>query len=279
MNETEYRWTTRDNVRLYAKSWETEFPPKGIINLVHGLGEHINRYYLWAEAFVNEGYAVLGFDHRGHGRSEGKRGDIPSFDSFFDDLDLLLQQSEAIFPETPTILYGQSLGGNIVINYALRGRKKPQCVIATSPWLRLALEPPQIRLKIGKFMKNILPGLVQRNNIDSKDLSHKPEISGEYEKDPMVHDKISLRLFFGANDSGLWAIENADKLNIPLLLMHGSSDKLTSHLASNEFAGKAKQFTTLKIWEGLYHELHNETEKDKVFQFLINWIRIYMENA
>lgn len=279
MNETEYRWTTNDNVRLYAKSWEPDFPPKGIINLVHGLGEHINRYHSWSELFVNEGYAVLGFDHRGHGRSEGKRGDIPSFDSFFDDLDLLLKQSEAIFPKTPTILYGHSLGGNIVINYTLRGRKKLQCVIVTSPWLKLAIELPQIQLKIGRFIKNILPGLVQRNNIDSKNLSLKPETSSEYEKDPLVHDKISLRLLFGANDNGLWAIENADKLNIPLLLLHGSSDKITSHLASNEFAGKAKQFTTLKIWEGLYHELHNETEKDKVFQFLINWIRIYLEDA
>jgi acylglycerol lipase len=279
MNETEYRWTTKDNFRLYAKSWEPDSPPRGIINLVHGLGEHINRYQLWSETFVNEGYAVLGFDHRGHGRSEGKRGDIPSFDFFMNDLDLLLQQAEIIFPQIPIILYGHSLGGNIVINYVLRDRKKPQCVIATSPWLRLALNLPEIKLKAGRIVKTIIPGFIQKNNINSKDLSHIPEVSGQYNEDPLVHNRISLRLFFESVNAGLWTIENADKLNMPLLLMHGSSDRITSHQASSEFAEKAKQFTTFKIWDGLYHELHHEIEKDKVFQFLINWIRIYMEEV
>jgi acylglycerol lipase len=277
MKELELLWTSSDNLRFYVKVWEPAETPKGVVCLVHGIGEHINRYNRWAAAFVDEGYAVIGFDQRGHGRSKGKRGHTPSYDILLQDIELLLKKSRERYPDIPDILFGQSLGGNLVLNYILRKEIKPTCAVASSPWLRLAYDIPKIQEKLGRFLKNIVPGLVQKSNLNVNDLSRDQEVVKRYVEDPLVHNKVSLNLCFSSIDAGLWVLENAGKLDLPVLLMHGDSDKITSHQATIEFSQKAKSFTWLKIWEGLTHELHNEPEKQAVFNFVLNWIRIYTE--
>lgn len=277
MKVLELKWNSSDNLRFYVKVWEPEERPQAVISLVHGIGEHINRYDHWASAFVDEGYAVIGFDQRGHGKSEGKRGFVPSYEALLQDIELLIEKSRERYPNIPNVLFGQSLGGNLVINYALRKEIKPTCVIASSPWLRLAYDIPVFQEKLGRVLMKIVPGLVQKSNFNLDDLSKDQEVIKRYIEDPLVHNKVSLNLGFLSIDAGLWALENADKLNIPLLLMHGGSDKITSHKASIEFSEKSKSFSSLKIWKDLKHELHNEPEKQKVFNFVLNWIRIYTE--
>ncbi len=277
MKELELQWKSSDNLTLYVKVWEPEETPRAVICLVHGIGEHINRYNQWASDFVDKGYTVIGFDQRGHGRSEGKRGHTPSYEILLQDIELLLKRSRERQPDTPDILFGQSLGGNLVLNYVLRQEVKPTCAIASSPWLRLAYDVPEIQEKLGRIFIRIIPGLIQKSNLDLNDLSRDPEVVRRYIDDPLVHNKVSLRLAFSSIDAGLWALSNAGKLDVPVLLMHGDSDRITSHKATIEFAEKAKSSTWLKIWEGLTHELHNEPEKQAVFNFVLNWIKIYTE--
>ncbi len=277
MKELELQWQSSDNLAFYAKVWEPEETPRAVVCLVHGIGEHISRYDSWASAFVDEGYAVIGFDQRGHGRSEGKQGHASSYEILLQDIELLLNKSRERHPDIPDILFGQSLGGNLVLNYVLRKEVKPTCVIASSPWLRLAYDIPAFQEKLGRTLMKVLPGLVQKSNLNVDDLSRVPEVVQRYIKDPLVHNKVSLNLCFSSMDAGVWALANAGTLDIPVLLMHGDSDKITSHQATIEFSEKAKSFTWLKIWEGLTHELHNEPEKQAVFNFVLNWIRIYTE--
>lgn len=277
MKEVELKWQSSDSLNFYVKVWEPEETPNAVICLVHGIGEHINRYNQWAAAFVDAGYAVIGFDQRGHGRSEGKRGHTPSYNLLLQDIELLLIKSRERYGDIPHILFGQSLGGNLVLNYVLRKELKPTCVIASSPWLRLAYEIPAIQDKMGRILIRVLPGLIQKSKLNVNDLSRDPEAVKRYMEDPLVHNKVSLNLGFSSIDAGSWALENAGKLDVPVLLMHGDSDKITSHRATIEFSQKVKSFTWLKIWEGLVHELHNEPEKKAVFSFMLNWIKIYTE--
>ena len=123
MNYVDVQWQSADGLQLVGRSWEPDSEPRAVVCLVHGLGEHCGRYQHVAAALTEAGFAVLACDQRGHGRSAGKRGVIPSYDALMDDIGLLLEQASQRYPGKPRFLYGHSLGGNEVINYALR--RKP----------------------------------------------------------------------------------------------------------------------------------------------------------
>jgi len=269
--ETTWNFQSEDGITFFAREWKPD-SAKAVIALVHGHGEHIGRYEHVAEAMNAAGYAMTGFDLRGHGRSTGKRGHAPSYDALLDDVMRFLRQTAARFPDMPIFLYGHSLGGNLVINTALRRKPAVKGVIATGPWLRLAFEPPAAKISLAKTMQSILPGLLQSSGLETAALSHDEAVVRAYENDPLVHDKISARLFVVMYDAGLWALEHASELTLPMLLMHGSADRLTSADASREFAERAGEKVTLKIWDGAYHEIHNEPEKEDVFRTMIAWM-------
>ena len=267
-----WRINGKDDVELFMHACPSDDPPKAVICMVHGHGEHIERYEHLAEALCKAGYTFVGFDLRGHGQSAGERGHTPSYETLLDDIEVFLAEVEKDYPDIPHILYGHSMGGNLVLNYALRRKPKLEGVISTSPWLRLAFEPPAIQVFLGKVMDKIYPGFIQSSGLKTEYLSHDPEVVRAYEKDPYVHDKISARLFMGMYESGLWALEHAAEFSYPLLLMHGSADKITSAEASREFAKSAGENVTLRIWDGLYHETHNEPEKAEVFKAIFDWL-------
>ncbi len=271
-SKIKWRFKSSDGLELFAHAFPTEEEPKAVVCLVHGHGEHIERYEHLAKAFNQAGYSVIGYDHRGHGQSEGVRGHVPSYASLLDDLTLFREQVNEYYPNMPHFLYGHSMGGNIVLNYALR--KKPSNmtgIIATGPWLKLAFEPPAMQVFLGKMMNNIYPAFIQASGLKTSALSHDPEVVRAYEEDSLVHDKISARLFVGMYESGLWAFFHANEFPLPLLLMHGGDDQITSAEASRDF-GKKTDKATVKIWDGLYHEIHNEPQKDEVFKTAIEWM-------
>jgi alpha-beta hydrolase superfamily lysophospholipase len=189
-----------------------------------------------------------------------------------DDIASFSQQTDQRYAGLPRFLYGHSLGGNLVLNYALRRKPDLHGVIATGPWLKLAFDPPASQVTLGRLMNGIAPGFVQHSKLDTRGLSHDQLVVDTYNNDPLVHDKISARLFVAIYDSGLWALEHAAEFPLPLLLMHGAADPITSAKASQEFAQKAGNKVTLKVWDGMYHEIHNELEQAEVFNFMLDWL-------
>jgi len=272
MKKSEFDWMSKDGLKIYAQGWEPDFGLEAVVCLVHGIGEHSSRYSHVANYLVNKGYAVLAFDLRGHGRSEGQRGHTRTYDALMDDIACFLDKVQDRFPRSLRFLYGHSLGGNLVINYALRSKPLLAGVIATAPELRLAFEPPPVKVALGRIMNTIYPAFSQASGLDTRTLSRDVSVIQAYENDPLVHDRVSARLFIGFYEAGLWAIAHAEEFQLPLLLMHGSADRLTSVDASREFAAKAGRTCTLKIWDGCYHEIHNDLDKDEVFKFLVNWL-------
>jgi len=269
-----------DGMKLSGYLWEPEGEPKGVINLVHGFGEYCDRYDHWAKRFVEKEFVVHAIDYRGHGKSDGRRGHITDFDNFLKDVDVLVNESDKLYPDIPQFIYGHSLGGNIVTNYILRKENNFKGAILSSPWYQLAFKPSPLIIFFARIMQKIFPKFTQKAKLDVKGLSHDNDVVKEYLKDPLVHEKISAKMFFEVYKAGIWVLHNADKLNIPVLLQHGNSDPIISHNASRLFYERAKQLNKnieYKEWEGLYHELHNEQEKNKVFEFISDWINKKLE--
>ncbi len=244
---------------------------RAIVIMVHGLGEHINRYQYWSKLFIREKTGFTGVDLPGHGRSDGRRGHIKSFRLLREMIGILVDSCRKTFPGVPVFLYGHSLGGVIVLDYLLREKSLIRGAVVTSPWLRLSSKPPVIKLLLASAVKYILPGLVQPSGLIPDHISRDRSVVEAYIADPLVHDRISVSLFNGAMNAAEYSLSHAGELSVPVLLMHGSDDLITSPEGSREFASKTK-LAELKIWDGGYHELHNEQFRDQVFEFIIRRI-------
>lgn len=267
----EFELRSRDGLKLKGREWEPEEEAQSAICCIHGLGEHGGRYSRLADYLNRSGHAFLTVDLPGHGRSEGRRGLIPEYDYLMDDISLLLSEAQRRYPKRPILLYGHSMGGNLVINHAIRRRPAISGVIASSPLLRMAFETPLWKKVVGQVSRTLWPALSLSNSLHSEDLSHDPEVVRAYDDDPLVHDRVTVR-FLDVREAGSWALANAPEFPLPLLLMHGSADRITDFRASEEFAATAGGGCTLEIWDGLYHEIHNEPEKERVFSRITEWL-------
>ncbi len=272
MNTDEFQWRSIDDLNIYGKYWAPDNDVKGVVCLVHGMGEHCERYAHVGEYLVKHDIALVAYDQRGHGKSDGKRGHTPSYDHLLQGVENLIYKGRELFPEIPLILYGHSMGGNLVLNYTIRKKPVLSGLIVSSPWIRLAFEPPAIKVKLGRWMKKIYPAFSQSTELDTKTISRIPEEVKKYEDDPLVHDRITAMMFTSVYDAGLWALDNAQEIETPLLIFHGSGDQLTSHQASKELAGRAQGDVTYKLFDGAYHETHNDLCRNEVLALLKSWI-------
>ncbi len=276
MQTSEWNWKSRDGLDMYACLWAPDQAPRALVCLVHGHGEHVHRYNHAGAAFSQAGYVLAGFDVRGHGRSGGQRGHAPSYQQLLDDISDFVADMRKRYPGLPVFLYGHSMGGNQVINYTLRSPQGLQGAIVTGPWLRLAFEPSPLQLSLAKVMNGIAPAFSQASGLEQAAISSDPEVVHAYATDPLVHEKITARLFTVIHDNGEWALAHAADLKVPMLLMHGSADRLTSCEASREFAAHAGNLLTLRVWDGLFHEIHNEPIQAAVFKVMTDWIGAHL---
>ncbi len=272
MKTFEITWTDNQGLKFYSKAWEPDGKSKAAVALVHGLGEHIGRYAHVGEAFAQAGYALMGMDLRGHGHSGGLRGHTPSVEAYMQDIDLLLEHVRARYPGLPIFLYGHSLGAILVLNYGLRRKPNLKGVIATSPALHSELENQPVKVAIARALGALFPSVLMNGGLKTSGLSRDPQVEQLYVRDPLVHDKISLgfgKLMF---ENLRWTLAHAAEFPLPLLLMHGTADRIAFPSSSKEFAAAAGSKATLVLWNDLYHETHNELNKAEVIQTTIRWM-------
>jgi acylglycerol lipase len=237
------------------------------------MGEHFGRYKHVIDFFNSIGYAVVTMDYRGHGTSQGKRGHIDSYNQLMDDTDLLVKKAHELFANKPLIIYGHSLGGNIAANYVLRRKPVLKGLIVSAPYFKLAFNPPAWKVAMSKIMAKVLPALTLPTGLELAALSHDQSVIDGYKNDPMVHHKISSTFFINVHPAGLYSIEHAAELKTKTLAMHGLADRITSYHGTKEFAEKNPQMIELKLWHGLYHEIHNEKEKQQIFDYIAGWLQ------
>lgn len=276
MKQIEFNWKTKDNIRIYAKEWKIE-NPKAIVCLVHGFGEHVNRYNHLAKYYNNKGYAVIGYDRRGHGKSEGKRGHTTGYEAFLDEIGQLLVEAETRYPNLPTFLYGHSMGGNLALKYTLDRHPMIRGVVVTGPWIKLPNPPPAALMMIGKLMRSIYPAFTQASDLDPKYVSKNPAVVKAYVDDPLVHGKITSATAIDMVKAADWLSEYTGKMPVPTLIMHATEDHLTSQPASEAFAKQVGGDVTYRKWENVYHEIHNENIQDEVFDYTLKWMDKYLK--
>jgi len=242
-----------------------------LVIMVHGIGEHCGCYDEWAEKFALQGVGFLAFDLRGHGNSSGVRGHA-TIRLIKDDLRTIIKDVQGKHPCIPVVLFGHSMGGSIALNYAFEKDVELQGVIVSSPWLKLVRSPLPLLLWLAKWASYIVPWLTVRTGIRADQLSHDGIVKKSTRTDPLLHKKISIKLFSDLWKSGRLILCNRHKWSIPLLLMHGTDDPLTSCQASKSFVQNAEGDITFREWHGMRHDLLNETDKEIVFQYVMKWL-------
>ena len=252
---------------------------QAVVILVHGMGEYSRRYERTVVPFLlKASIAVLSYDQFGHGYSQGKKGHNPGFEYLLDAIDAMAEKAAVLFPTKPLFLYGHSMGGNVVINYTLSRTSQITGTIATSPFLKLAFEPPKLKMFFGKLIDRIYPSLTLPNELDLQYLSHDQDEIKAYENDPLIHDKISTRYSLEFMKKGICAIEHAASLKTPMIIFHGTKDQITSHLASKEFAAASQGMAKYFPVENGYHELHHDLDRDMVLDQICIWIKKQTSN-
>jgi len=270
MAHFEFGWQSKDGLQFYAQEWRPDGDARAAVALVHGLGEHSSRYEHVAKYFNEHGLGVVAMDHRGHGRTGGKRGH-GSYDVILEDIDHLLQETAQRYPAKPVFLYGHSLGGALVLYYGLKRHPMIKGVICTSPGL-IPAQDPGGKILLARVMSALAPSFQIENGLDVSGLSHDTAVVKAYQADPLVHGKISARLGLDLIENGKWIIEHAAEYPLPLLLLQGSADRLVNPAGAKQFAPKVKDNFRFKLFDGWYHELHNEVEKEIVLHEMVSWV-------
>jgi alpha-beta hydrolase superfamily lysophospholipase len=261
-----------DNLALQDWPLEPGVPLRGVVLLVHGLGEHAGRYDHVAQRLNDWGFAVRGYDQHGHGESGGRRGGLPSDTRLLDDLADIVDSTRArMAPTTPLILLGHSLGGLVAARFVSLALRPVQALVLSSPAFDPGLNAVQ-KLLLAVLPK-IAPNLRVGNGLDPSLLSHDPAVVAAYRADRLVHDRISGRLARFMADSGPATLALAPTWTVPTLLLYAGADQLVNPASSRAFAAAApKAVLSSRCFEALYHELFHELQSAPVFAELKQWL-------
>lgn len=258
----------------FTQVWEPKQIDASVL-IIHGQSDHSSRYAHVAEYFVQHNIAVVAIDLYGHGKSAGKKGHVPSYEVYLDSVGAALDWTQKRYAGQETFLYGHSMGGNIVSNFVLKRKPRVRGTILSGPYFELAFKPSAGQLMLAKTGIRLMPSLTQPTKLDPKGISRDQAVVQAYIDDPLVHGMISPVAFLGVEDAGKWALEHAGEWDGSLLVMHGGNDPVTSLKASKRFVENVpqqNQDVSFKAWEGHLHEMHNETNKEVVLEFVKNWI-------
>ncbi len=273
MQQKEGNFKGTGNFNLYWRCWLPDGQVKAVILVAPGLGEHIGRYHNLVNHVVPLGYAVYGLDHQGHGKSEGTRVFVDRFQTYLDDLKTFFDMVRKDNPGKKVILYGHSMGGLIGVSYVLQHQAEIDGLVASAPSLKAGESITPATITLARILSVVAPKLgVQA--LDSNFLSHDKAVVEAYDNDPLVYrGKIRARL--GSETLSTMSRVEAQfpSITLPLLILQGSEDKIVNEAGARLLYEKAgSKDKTLKIYEGFYHEVHNEPGNARVFADIEDWL-------
>jgi alpha-beta hydrolase superfamily lysophospholipase len=264
-------------LELYYQRWRPEETPKAVLPIVHGYGEHSGRYANVADWFVPRGYSVYAFDLRGHGRSQGKRGELKDFGQLREDVRAFLDLVHEAEP-APVFLMGHSMGGLVVLNYVLHDPSGLAGVVASGPVLCQPGISPFL-LWLCKVLTPVWPNLIMDSGLDATALSRDTAVGEAYVNDPLVHGKGSPCMVNEVMKAVDWTQAHAAELALPCLIVHGSEDRLSDPQSSQVFIDNVTFADKERIeYEGYYHEVFNELGKEQVFADIEAWLERHLQS-
>jgi acylglycerol lipase len=278
MLHTEGSFKGEKNLKLYYQGWLPDQTPKAILLALHGLAEHSGRYKNVVEYFVPKGYAVYGLDQRGHGRSEGARCYVDRFSELIADLHTFVAMIRVFHPGIKLFLMGHSIGGTLSIAYGVQYPDELAGLVLSG----LVLKPGESITPVMKLMARVLSVIAPRMGVsvlDASAISRDKAVVDAYVNDPLVfRGKVSARM--GAellSMMGKYLPPRLGELKLPLLILHGTEDRL-SNIEGSKLLYKEAGSTdkTLKLYEGYYHEIYNEPERLQVFSDVGAWLTLHL---
>lgn len=262
-----------DGFRLFERWWQPTGEAKAAVVIIHGYAEHSERYNHVAVYLTNNRYAVYTFDLRMHGRSGGVKAYVKTFDDYLSDVDIFLKKVRSGIGDKPVFLLGHSMGGTIATLYVIQHKNVLRGLMLSGPALKLGEDIPPILIKLSGFIGKILPHL-PTIKLDCSAISKDPEVIRKYDTDPLVYRggtpaRTGAELVRAIN----MIQERMSEITLPILIMHGTADRLANVDGSRQLYERARsKDKTLKLYDGLYHEILNEPEKDVVLRDIVAWL-------
>lgn len=265
-------FTGARGVRIHHRSWVPDGPIIGTVTIVHGFAEHGERYGHVADRLNRAGFAVSAPDHRGHGRSGGKRTNVDRFSDYIDDLLTLVDINGARWPGAAAFMLGHSLGGMIALDFAIAHASRLRGLVLSAPAACLP-EVPRVRVAAGRALSRVAPAApVMRLHLER--ISRDPAVVRAYNEDPLVHrSPVKARLAAEWLTTMEWVQERLPSLRLPLLVMQGAEDGLVDPACGPQVYDRAgSPDKTLKTYDRLWHEIFNEPERERVMDDMIAWL-------
>ncbi len=273
MPHTTQTLTTAGGTQLFSQTWQPKQAAKAQVLLVHGYAEHSGRYAHLA-AFLNaRGIGMYTYDQQGHGQSDGVKSFVPGVDALLDDLDQVLAGVKAEIGTTPLFIYGHSMGGAVVALHAIERHTAVKGVILSAPAAKISEDVSPLLIRLAPIMSALAPKL-KTVPLDGTAISRDPAEVKKYNEDPLNYRGKTYARTGGALIALTQRIQaDMEALRQPLLIMHGTGDRLTDPEGSKQLHQRAASTDkTLKLYEGLFHEIHNEPEKETVMTEVAHWI-------
>ena len=260
-----------DGTKLSYRAW----PKTGAaitFAVVHGLGEHARRYERFALGMARLGFATFAVDLRGHGKSPGPRGHVDNWGQWTEDVAAFVSHVEGI-AGGEVVPVGHSFGGATLLSTVLAGKLPgTKRFILSSPALRVKAPVPGWKIALARATSAIVPKLTLDNEVDPKVLSRIPEVVEAYRTDPLVHSKISSRLYSEWRAACKRIFEHAGEISIPFLILAGTDDALIDPEGSKELHRLSESVSDLTLLEGRYHEPFNDLDNEEVFGMIADWL-------
>jgi acylglycerol lipase len=262
-----------DGTRLYEQAWLPTAPPRGFLTLVHGLKDHSSRYDAISRQLNEAGFGVYAFDLRGHGKSDGRKVFVRSFDEYVKDLTRFVKRVRTHAGDRPVFLLGHSMGGAIVALYALSQGNGIQGFALSAPGLKVTDDVTPGRVRAVKFISKIAPG-AHVYYVPNALFSRDPKVVADMDHDPLIDQrKLPAKLAVEFLGAMLQVQTHASEITVPFLVMHGTGDRLTNPKGSQDLYQRASSTDkALKLYEGLYHDLLHEPEAATVYGDVLGWL-------
>ena len=272
VSQLESTFCGANGLSLFYQAWYPQRTVKAAIAIVHGFGEHCDRYSTVTTALTQAGYAVFGFDNQGHGRSEGQRGHINRWQDYRDNVSAFLAQVRQHEPNSPLFVLGHSLGGLIVLDFALNAPQGLTGIIISGPPIRpVGIAKPYL-VAIARILSGIWPRFSMDVGAGAETLSRDPAVVNQTEHDPLTHSVATVRWGTECLVAIAAVRRNIKQLQVPILLLHGSADKVNDVKGSREIFEPIAVDKTLKIYPGGYHEPHNDLDRNQVMDDVVEWL-------
>jgi alpha-beta hydrolase superfamily lysophospholipase len=271
--DSEETLTTRDGLRLHCEHFRPLGRPRAAVVMIHGFSAHCGAFRHLARALAAGGFAVTAFDCRGHGRSEGRHGYVRRFTDYDDDLGLVLEHARRANPGLPLAVVAHSQGVAVTLDYLFRGGAPFDALVAAAPYLALKMPVALWKRVLSRIMGVLWPTLAMSNQIEPQLVARSPEVWEEMRNDPLVRHVATPRWFNEVRATQARLRVQASLLKVPTFMPVAGGDVLVDPQAAIEFARAAGHVVDLRVYDGLFHEIYFEPERERVIADVVAWLQ------